>query len=251
MAVVVVGNGPWSAKLRPVIESVSPMKVTTVGARDMINKSVSGDIFWLATTPTNQLRILPAIPKQAKVVLEKPAFLNSLELELVYREYMERQGNLYFSLPWNYSTSMASIGERLASQEESNVRVNRGGPVQRSYIPSYLDWLPHDLGMISRLPESANFKVDAVVLEGESIRIRAHLLGLKFHLDIGLFENRVAKWEISNSAQGSYQLDLYEEVATTGEEPLKNMFSDFLSKPSQSDELFTVWRQFFRAASLG
>jgi len=251
MKVVVVGSGPWSAKLERMIGHVTKLKVTNFSAREMFRESVDGDIFWLATTPINQLRILPNIANNAKVIVEKPTFLNSLELEMVYREYMEREGRLYFSLPWNYSTSMELLLENLDFKTKTNVRVKRGGPLQRSYIPSYMDWLPHDLGMISRLPESTNLEFDSVVLEGESIRILAHLSNVEFNLHIGLMENRVAEWEILTQSQDSYSLDLNNQVKNSGEEPLGKMFLDYLSNLSQSEGLFQVWRKFFRTASLG
>jgi hypothetical protein len=246
MSVVLVGKGDWSKKLEVMIKSSTNLDVRIIGARAFLEKEVNGDIYWLATTPTNQLQILPRLPVQSKVILEKPAFLNLAELNIICQEYIRRQNTLFFSLPWNFSSCLEEISKVLRDEDIVSIEIHRGGPVLRSYMPSYLDWIPHDLGLLSALDQHLIPNFETIELKGESVYVTGSLSRRRISIKSGYAKERQAFWRMTALNGQVFDVDFYSQVQQTGEEPLKRMFSRFLAGPYDSSKMFGVWREFFR-----
>ena len=245
MSVVLVGKGDWSKKLEVMIKSSTNLDVIIIGARAFLEEEVTGDIYWLTTTPTNQLRILPRLPVESKVILEKPAFLNLTELEIIHHEYIQRQKTLFFSLPWNFSSCLEEISKVLGGEEIVLIETHRGGPVLRSYMPSYLDWIPHDLGLFSALDQHPIPSFETVEVKGESVNATGSLSSTRISMISGYAKERQALWRMTAANGKVFDVDFYSQVQKTGEEPLKRMFSRFLADAYDSSRMFGVWREFF------
>lgn len=250
MSLVIVGQGAWAAKLQVMIRSNTSLETFNIGARAFLEKKIEADAYWLATTPSNQLRILPSLPLDSTIILEKPAFLNSLELETVYLEYRRREGKLFFSLPWNFSSCLDDIANILSQGEITSIETHRGGPMLRSYIPSYMDWIPHDLGLLAALKQSFATSIEHVALVGESAQIKGNLGGASLFMNAGYLQERQATWKLTADSGEVFIIDFYSQVEDSGEEPLAKMLSCYLSGTYDSSRMFGVWREFFNPLNL-
>ena len=245
MALLVIGSGAWANKVSHKISSLGIVEVGQIGARNFLKESPNADVYWIATTPILQIEILPTLPLRSKIIAEKPAFRNTKELNIVRQQFERRGGDIFFSLPWNYSCIVDEIRRQINDDKINCINIIRGGPQRRKYIPPYLDWLPHDLGLLSLFESLEPFMIDSISFEDEIISIQWSSKNKKIHLQSGYFPKKVAAWTFSSHEGPDYELNLYHEISTRNEDPISIMFETFLASKVSSNQLFKLWNLFF------
>ena len=230
---LVIGSGPWSQKIKSVLNTNSnQIEVTSVGARDFLklnpdNIGINGkkQIIWIATTPTNQFEVLNKIKfLQNRVIIEKPFATNSKELENFIQISNRSQNTLYLSEPWKHSKIWTLIKNKIGEQNSfQKITIHRGGPKTRSYLNPVWDWIQHDLGLVGELLKEHQDTVQIEfewLNEGKTLKLKI-ISGNKFNIEInvGYFPERVEFWKINDT-----EIIDFNDNQFTNDQPLYTMY---------------------------
>ena len=232
-SLLVVGTGPWSQKIKLVLDTNSnQIEITSIGARDFlrldptnIGINTEEQIIWIATIPTIQFEVLNKIGfLQNRVIIEKPFATNSKELESFIQISNMSQNTMYLSEPWRYSKIWMFIKNKISEQNSlQNIRIYRGGPKKRSYINPVWDWIQHDLGLVGELLKEHQ-DTDQIEFEwlneGKTLKLKI-ISGNKFNIEInvGYFPERVEFWKINDT-----EIVNFNDNQFTNDQPLCTMY---------------------------
>ena len=162
--VIVIGEGLWGNKVRRIISENSKRIVGQFSARAIASGKTSipnhlGEdcIFWIATSPELQIRILSRIGNVAqKVIIEKPIANDAehfIELEQVLAKV---QCKVFISEVWAHSVFWETLLGNI-KKELYNIRritIQRYGEASHPDIPPPLDLITHDINLLYRLSKS-------------------------------------------------------------------------------------------------
>jgi len=141
---------------------------------------------------------------KGKILIEKPIGLSLGDFSYLKDCIHNQKDNLRLSRVWNYS----AIWLKLKSFLQSNltqIEITRGGPSHNSSIPLHIDWLPHDVFLLTDLfgDSMLNFEVIKKSVTDELLEAEIHVVdkNIKVNLRIGnLATDRMAQWRIFNGS---------------------------------------------------
>jgi hypothetical protein len=247
---VIIGSGVWADKIDDLItNNEENIKIYRIGAREflknkenLLQKYFIDKNFWISTTPINQLYVLEKLINfQSRIILEKPVVTNINQVNTLTRITNNSKNNIFLCEPWKYSSIWFEIKKSLKTSPSPNkVRIQRGGPIKRSYLNPVWDWLQHDLSLISDLlkDDRENLKLKCFPNKfNESLKLIIVVEGkFEFELNIGFFESRIEMWMINNE-----KIHDFSKINLECENPLLNMFRNFMQTDLSNDITNSIW----------
>jgi predicted dehydrogenase len=259
-SLLVIGAGIWGNKISDLFQKWD-FNVIHYGARDYLNLSFKGkqmatvtDLVWIASIPDLQIRIMKEIKKleiKSMIILEKPFFRNFKEHEEFNEIIKTRDLIIRASSPWVYSDIWLKAKDIILQLDDPlSIKITRSGPFKRSKIQSYLDWLSHDVQLISDL-----FTLDTRIIDLQS-KFKVYESGIKkfilkfnngslLEMNGGSTDTRISSWEVQDSrgyvlnvSFVSKSLELfsnkkdlvYSYESPKNDEPLLNMIQQYCHK---------------------
>ena len=243
----IIGSGNWPLKIQSVLNrSNSSPQIDVISARNFLedskylpNEFSLDSMFWVATRPDIQLKILEKIKHvEKKIIIEKPVVVNISQLETLKSLLAETKNTVFLSEPWKYSQIWAETRSTLKKNlQPVKIQIERGGPGQRDYISQIWDWIPHDLGLVTdlikELGSEVNLSVDSHT-ENQQILLRIDIPN-RFTLKIcaGYFESRTAFWQTDTGLyidfiNNTIMQDGKEIADFRNDQPLVNMYNKII-----------------------
>lgn len=247
---LIIGSGAWPKKINSIIQSNNEeLKVSSIGAREFlsfspetISQSIDNEIIWIATRPNNQINILNKIIfRTNKVIIEKPCATNTEELEAILNIFNKTSNRLYLSEPWKHSKIWAKEKNSISKDKNfQSIIINRGGPIERTYINPAWDWIQHDLGLVGELfsEHKENISINLSWLKhNETLNISLALPD-KFKIDItvGYFPEKIANWKINGETKINFI-----DSGLLNDNPIYTMYEYVASENFQSSINEQVW----------
>jgi predicted dehydrogenase len=221
-SLLIIGNGVWGKKLSELFQKWD-FKISRYGARDYLELSYEDkqqvsitDLIWIASYPDIQIQIVQEIMKlkiKGMIILEKPFFRNLKEQEEFNRMLETSNLSIRSSSPWVYSDIwLKSKDNILELNGPLKIEILRSGPFKRAQIESYLDWLSHDVQLLSDL-----FTFDTTIAEVQSQFNMQEPCTKKYtfkfsngtlvELKGGASETRISIWRIQDLNGNSYAIN--------------------------------------------
>lgn len=226
-SILVVGNGVWGKKLNNFFQ-LWGFNVSHCGARSFLGLTsetkqiVSNNhIIWIASTPDLQIRIMSEILKWRQsniLILEKPFFRNVYEKNQFFQIIKENNLNVRASSPWVYSDIWSkSKGKLLELSGPLHMKIMRSGPSKSKSIISYLDWLSHDVQLISDLYNSKSVIIDmkssSEYLRPDFKEFKIRLSdGSKIEMSGGLSNSKISSWEVQDARSTVIKIDFNSKI---------------------------------------
>jgi hypothetical protein len=247
---LLIGSGNWSKKISSIVKSHNhDLEVTSIGARDFLNFSpeaipeyIDGQLIWVATRPINQMGVLNMIiPHTNKVIIEKPFATSTQELEKMLNIFMETSNRLYISEPWKHSKVWSKkLNSITENRNFQHIIINRGGPIERTYINPVWDWIQHDLGLVGQLlsEQKENVSIDLKWVQ-QNKTLNINLVSpheFRIELNVGYFSEKIAVWEIN----GETKIDFINS-GELNDDPINTMFEHVASENFQSNINEQTW----------
>lgn len=208
-----IGKGAWSQKVAGVIKAQNgDWEVEVISARNFISMDSNSveftemcrncDIFWITTSPENQIQVLKQLEKtKKKIILDKPIATNASEITIIEELVHNSQCKIYLSQPWTYSNLWHKMKLILASiPGEILIQAERVGSLIRSEFPPPVDWAPHDIYLLADYVESLKKEHRHTNLISREENNRYIFLKYKvgqdqiFDISAGYAEERKAQW---------------------------------------------------------
>ncbi len=252
---LIVGSGPWAGKIQKILtKNISNIEIFRVSAHDFLDKNLPKELdpltdynLWIATRPEIQLVILDKIKDQSGLcILEKPVATN---LEQMKRYYQLTQGSrmdFAISKPWNFSQLWSTAKENIYKRKKKvNIEIWRGDVEQRSYLPPYMDWLPHDIYLLSELllgVESLEISAKWSNREKKVEISLSSLTNFQVKMHIGHFKGgRRALWHVRSEGASDLTVDFNKGEITTEkikthrkeDDPITTMYKEYCKKRGQ------------------
>ena len=212
--VLLIGQGAWSRKINGVILAQNTnWEVEVISARTFISMKSNSiefteicrkfDLFWITTTPKNQIQILRQHGKtQKKIILDKPIATNVSEIDLIQDLIRNSQSKIYLSQPWTYSDLWSKMKMLILSiKEEVLIQAERGGSLVRKEFSPEMDWTPHDIYLLADYLDSLEKAYRQINLESREKNYQHILLKYKvgqertFEISAGYTTERKALWQ--------------------------------------------------------
>jgi len=225
VTVLLIGRSRWSEKISNSIQSGLPKTLTRiVGTREFLQQNPeptleSSSIIWIATRPQSQIEVLKALETfTGKIIIEKPIGLNLHEFAYLKNSSHLTEGNLRLSRVWNYSAIWYSLKSILDS-EITRIEIIRGGPSHNASIPMHIDWMPHDIFLLTDIfRESAlNFEMISCSLKDELLESNLCILDKNIYIYLcagKLPEGRIAQWKIFRGEKLLATADFFKNTIT-------------------------------------
>lgn len=273
-SILVVGNGAWGNKLKKLFTGWG-FRVEQCGARKFLTLTSKEKEFilkshtvWIASTPDMQIKVVMAEISQSRniqrLILEKPFFRDSQE-ELKFFEVINcTEVSISASSPWLYSDiwlkSKPKILKLLAPLHFS---ILRSGPVGNKSIPPYLDWLAHDVQLISNLfyPETSIETLQRIKREIDKDFGKINIEftnGSTIDMRGGISKNKESRWLVQDSNKDEFEIDFNKEFhrhysnketlnyyykSPNNDNPLLNMYTHFRNNPEERNiKSFFQWQ---------
>ena len=249
-SLLVIGTGPWSQKIKLVLDTNSnQIKITSIGARDFlrldptnIGINTEEQIIWIATIPTIQFEVLNKIGfLQNRVIIEKPFATNLKELESFIQISNMSKNTLYLSEPWKHSKIWTLIKNKIAGQNcLQKIVIYRGGPKTRSYISPVWDWIQHDLGLVGELlkEHQNSIQIGFKWLNNRKTLKLKIISDNRFDIEInvGYFSERVEFWEINGIKKINFNSN-----QNSNDQPLCTMYDYVRNKNFTNNLIEQSW----------
>jgi predicted dehydrogenase len=247
----IVGNSNWAHKIESILaKSDLNLKVTIIGARQFLSyaanefesKLPQPDLLWIATNPDLQIQILERLSsRHYNIVIEKPYAYDLVQLGELENTIRESSSLINFSQPWLYSKLWQTARELLRDiTHPVTINITREGSLRNTRIPSYLNWLSHDIFLLNDLFTGLDLH------NLKSLHRNAHneyslILELSDHFTVSLSNRKIApresRWEICwesnevildfDSHTLTSNLPGLESVSFPHDQPLLNMVRSF------------------------
>ena len=157
MNLLLIGQSRWSEKVSKSIKfGLSWVNTRIIGARQFLgNPKITGsfvpDLVWVVCGPNLQTDVIDSLSDfTGIVIIEKPLGLSMSDFAQLEKSNLYSSGKLRLSRPWNYSEVWHAY-KSLIGKNISYLKIVRGGLNHGSSIPLHLDWLPHDLFLLTDL----------------------------------------------------------------------------------------------------
>jgi hypothetical protein len=247
---LIIGSGAWPRKINAIIQSNNKeLNVSSIGARkflsfspETISQSIDNQNIWIATRPNLQIEILNKIATHNnKVIIEKPFATNVEELEATINIFNQTSNRLYLSEPWKHSKIWTQEKNSISSDKNfQSIFINRGGPIERTYINPAWDWIQHDLGLIGELfsGHKEDISINLSWLKhNETLNISLALPD-KFKIDmtVGYFPEKIGSWKIN----GKTKIDFINSGGLN-DNPIYTMYEYVASENFQSRINEQIW----------
>ena len=245
--ILIVGAGKWSQKLVSIL-NLDEFQIENIPARNFIENlkfgnSIEFDLIWICTRPEIQCEILEFSHLIfGKMILEKPLALN-IESHKNISEVINRDSRIFLSCPWASSALWKRVLELISQFHFSEIEIKRVGEKAHDYIPSELDWLPHDILLLSSIAEYSNSDLEWISIDttGDEIT-RCYRMG-NVNIKLNFFSSgtRKSKWTIKSSTGDFVEVDLLQgniricygqkafEESFENNSNLRNMVNDILN----------------------
>jgi len=247
---LIIGSGAWSRKISSIVKSNNQeLNVSSISARDFLDlgggalpQAINDQLIWVATRPNNQIDILNRIISYTnKVIIEKPFATNSDEVKKIKDILNKTYNRLYLSEPWKHSKIWANAKNSISKNKNfQDIVINRGGPIERTYINPVWDWIQHDLGLVGQLllEQNDNILIDLEwVQRNKTLNIKLVLPDrFRFEINIGYFPEKIANWKIN----GETKIDFINSGAFN-DNPIYTMYEHVANENFQSDLDEQVW----------
>jgi len=249
-ALLIIGSGAWSQKVSSIIgKNNKEIIVTILGAREFLSLDeaavkniIANQIVWIATTPKNQIKILNMIKSyDNKVIIEKPFAVDKGELKEFLNLTSKTDNKIYLSEPWKHSKVWSKkLNSITENRNFQHIIINRGGPIERTYINPVWDWIQHDLGLVGQLlsEQKENVSIDLKwVQQNKTLNINLVLPNeFRIELNVGYFSEKIAVWEIN----GETKIDFINSEELN-DNPINTMFEHVASENFQSNVNEQTW----------
>ena len=203
--VLVIGNGKWAGTiLKSLTGSKLDLDIDQIGARSFISnenqdilRNVS--IIWIATLPQIQIDVLKKIhDAKLKVILEKPLARNVYELKTLSDVINISNNQIFLSALWNRNILWEKFLQENKIDLIDNIEIKRGGPLLRDSINPIIDWLPHDLYLLTELFGEIKEISSTTTANKKSANINIkYSCGVKVLVQVGYFkQGREAVWRV-------------------------------------------------------
>lgn len=212
--ILLIGDGAWSQKIsRAVTPQNANWEVEVISARTFISMGsnliefteICGkfDLFWITTTPNNQIQILRQLVKtKKKIILEKPIATSVGEIDSISELIHNSSCKIYLSQPWTYSDLWSKMKMLILSiKGEVLIQAERGGSLVRKEFPPEIDWTPHDIYLLADYLDSLEKAYRQINLESREKNNQHILLKYKvgqertFEISAGYAIDRKAQWQ--------------------------------------------------------
>lgn len=247
---LIIGSGAWPRKINSIIQSNNrELNVSSKGAREFlsfspesISQSIVNHIIWIATRPNLQLEILNKIANHNnKVIIEKPFVTNIEDLEATMNIFNKTSNRLYLSEPWKHSKVWAKEKNSISNDKNfQNIDINRGGPIERTYINPVLDWIQHDLGLVGELFSEHKEDISTNLNwlnHNETLKISLALPGrFKIEMTVGYFPEKTGNWNIN----GEIKINFI-NGRVLNDNPVYTMYEYVASENFQSSINEQIW----------
>jgi hypothetical protein len=206
---LLIGQSRWSEKVSKSIKfGLSWVNTRTIGARHFLGNpkiadSLAPDLVWVVCRPNLQPHVIESLSGfTGIVIIEKPIGLSTSDFAQLEKSNLYSSGKLRLSRPWNYSAVWHTY-KSLIGKNISYLKIVRGGLNHSSSIPSHLDWLPHDLFLLTDLfgESMLSCKLENISIEDELLKAKIMIedLNIMVNLESGkLNEQRIAMWDAVN-----------------------------------------------------
>lgn len=202
---LIIGQGAWGEKVRRAVsQNAKDFQVSLLSARQiLVNPQLLQQFqyshFWICVRPNIQHLIVTLLDStNATVILEKPIALTQRGFKSIRESRLYSLNNLRLSRVWNYSEIWRTFMQR-DMQGINRIDIIRGGPSHGSTIPLPLDWLPHDLYLLSELFNfNLNVKnIHCLPLGDQCLQINFQINECSIRIEVGeLAESRKASWKV-------------------------------------------------------
>lgn len=218
MNLVLIGNGKWAEKItnsKYILDTVE--SVERVSASSFLRESShsflnDANMVWITSRPSLQGEILSHLYSFGGfVLLEKPIALTLKDFEFLKEGILFEKNRLRLSRVWNYSQVWRDFLS-LPKIEFDRIEISRGGPKQNSSISCHLDWMPHDIYLLTELfgEELLNCEILRSEEFSELLKAQIHLRNSQVVVDlnIGHFPNeRIAEWKLFHKEELMMTID--------------------------------------------
>jgi hypothetical protein len=247
---LIIGSGAWPRKINSIIQSNNKeLNVSSIGARkflsfspETISQSIDNQNIWIATRPNLQIEILNKIATHNnKVIIEKPFAPNIEELEATINIFNQTSNRLYLSEPWKHSKIWTQEKNSISSDKNfQSIFINRGGPIERTYVNPAWDWIQHDLGLIGELfsGHKEDISINLSWLKHNGTLNISLALPDKFKIDmtVGYFPEKIGSWKIN----GKTKIDFINSGGLN-DNPIYTMYEYVASENFQSRINEQIW----------
>jgi len=198
--ILIVGNGPWANKVQGILIEQEYL-VQRSSAREFSRglnqgQTYQSDVIWLCTRPSLQLEIIKNLKNLVgKIILEKPILMEAGDEQIVKNASINHS-NIFLSNPWANSDIWESAVKLLADFDLKEIIITRDAPHSHPHIPAHLDWLSHDLLLLSDLRRLFGLDLELVSkAEPEFLGTNKLLLSdIKVELSFTISEKRKSVW---------------------------------------------------------
>lgn len=207
VTLILIGKGKWSEKVLTSIQSGLPkLSAKIEGSRKFLEEGYgqnlkNSDLIWITSRPQSQLQVLKSLENYTgKILIEKPIGLSMKDFDYLKESRHLMMNSLRLSRVWNYSAIWVYLKSALQSNF-THIEIVRGGPNHESTIPLHIDWLPHDLFLLTDLfgGSMLNYKTIRNSIHEERLDAEFQMLdrSVRVKLRVGnLKAGRVAQWKI-------------------------------------------------------
>jgi len=212
VTLLLIGKGRWSEKVSNSIQSGLPKLPTkVVGAREFLTDVSSHHLesieyVWITSRPETQLAVLKSLEGfTGKILIEKPIGLSSTDFSYLKDSIHMQRDNLRLSKVWNYSAIWLKLKSFLQSNL-THIEMTRGGPSHNSSIPLHIDWLPHDVFLLTDLfgESMMRFKTISRGIKDELLEAEIQIADKDIVVNLctgNLMEGRIAKWRFFSGSK--------------------------------------------------
>lgn len=267
-SITVIGNGIWGNKIKHFFESFG-YEIHHFGARVYaeeeylnLNKNINKQIFWIATTPDLQIKIasnLSMIDESSILILEKPFFRYTYEQTKFLEAIENLKLKIKTSCPWAYSDLWIKSKKSISELKfPLNIDIIRSGPSKHTFIRPEIDWLSHDIQLLTDLFDS---KISLSKYGNLTSQVYADSKqygmifsdGSKASLNSGVSKMKIAVWSVYDSRGYKVTIDfnlkylrffdchknlLESYQSPINDNPLLNMIRDF-QNPLQNTNIYS------------
>lgn len=243
--VLVIGNGKWAETIVKSLKNAqNGIHIGQIGARNFssvdnqeILKNVS--VIWVATLPQLQIEVLKKIiDTKSKVIIEKPVARNLEELEILIEVIKGSNCHLYLSALWNRSILWEKFLENSISKIEfiNRIEIRRGSTLLRDSLNPIIDWLPHDLYLLTEL--FGEFKDISGFVSNDKRTANIYikdLNGVNVKLEVGYFTGgRESSWRIFDKDGNTRTIEFkHDPHVKPKDEAIPKMVNDILRNESR------------------
>jgi hypothetical protein len=215
---LLIGQSRWSEKVSKSIDlGLSWVNTRIIGARQFLgNPKITGtlapDLVWIVCRPNLQPYVIESLSDfTGIVIIEKPIGLSTSDFAQLEKSNLYSSGKLRLSRPWNYSAVWHTY-KSLIGKNISYLKIVRGGLNHSSSIPLHLDWLPHDLFLLTDLfgESMLSCKFESISVEDELLKAKIMIEDLNIMVDLEsgkLNEQRIAIWDVVNYQEMHSKID--------------------------------------------